>query len=192
MPYILNSHGDMTRRDFAASSGTTLAAILVGATPLMARTESGALSQEVIAENRQLDQRLIEAHDEKNTEKVLSCFSKRADIFFIIPSGVLVRGRAAIREGYSKFFASLDSIRGEIKEVSYIPVGESAIGLGTVYFYRRFKNGLSEKRTVIWTDCRIREGGNWVYLFRHAHWPLEGNAQPAAKASTKSPNSEHR
>lgn len=135
------------------------------------------LDESVIAENRELDRLLIEAHDQKNIEKVLAVFSQAADTFFIAPNGELNQGRDAIRKSYLDFFAGLDSLHGEIQDVSYIPAGEGVIAVGTVIFYRHPKKAPADQRTVIWTDYRRRENGRWVYVFRHAHWPLASNPQ---------------
>jgi uncharacterized protein (TIGR02246 family) len=126
----------------------------------------------VIAEQRELDRRLIEAHDQKDTNKVLSLFSESPEVFFIRPNGILHKGRSNIRKSYDGFFATLDSIRGELQDVSYVPVGDGVIAVGTVIFHRQPKGAPADQRTVVWTDYRRRENGKWVYVFRHAHWPV--------------------
>jgi hypothetical protein len=45
-----------------------------------------------------------------------------------------------------------------------------------------FKDGTSDQRIVVWTDFRHKENGKWVYVFRHAHWPLASNSLPDAKS----------
>ncbi len=143
------------------------------------------LEDKVIAENRELDRQLVEAHNQKDTDKVLGCFSGGPDTFMVGPQGAVHRGREAIRQSYTQFFAGLDSIRGEIKEVSYFPAGKGVIALGTVIFYRHPKNAPPDQRTVVWTDYRRRENGKWVYVFRHAHWPLASNPQLTAAPPIK-------
>src|SRR5260370_441961 len=69
--------------------------IVFGTSFLTAQT-SIKLEESVITENRELDRLLIEAHDQKNTEKVLSVFSEGANTFFIAPNGGLNKGRDAI------------------------------------------------------------------------------------------------
>ena len=136
-----------------------------------------ALDQKSIADNRELDRQLLEAHERKDVDMLLGLFSRGPDMFFIAPNGTVNKGLAATRESYVRFFAGLESIRGEIKEVSYFPVADGVVALGTVVFHRKPKDGPPEDRTVVWTDFRRKEGGKWVYLFRHAHWPV----QPPAK-----------
>ena len=131
------------------------------------------LDSRTIAENHELDQKLLDAHERKDTDMVLGLFSVSSDVFFIAPNGTVNKGHGAIRDSYVRFFARLESIRGEIKEVSYLPVADGVIAVGTVVFHRKPKSGPPEDRTVVWTDFRRKEGDKWVFLFRHAHWPVQ-------------------
>ncbi len=138
-----------------------------------ASAQSGqSLDIKTIAENRELDRQLLEAHERKDTDMVLSLFSKSSDTFFIAPNGAMNKGRDAIHESFTRFFAGLESIRGEIKDVSYLPAADGVIAVGTVVFHRKPKNGPADDRTVVWTDFRRKEDGKWVFFFRHAHWPV--------------------
>ena len=138
-----------------------------------AASNPGSLDSKTVAENRDLDQQLLKAHERKDAEMLLSLFSKRDDIFFIAPNGTLNKGPSGLRHSYNQFFAGLEWIRGEIKDVSYLPTENGVVAVGTVVFHRKPNGHPPEDRTVIWTDFRVKEGGKWVYLFRHAHWPLE-------------------
>ena len=132
-----------------------------------------ALDSKTVEENRELDRQLLAAHERKDSDMLLSLFSKSPDTFFIAPNGAVNKGLGAIRQSYDRFFAGLQWIRGEIKEVSYLPAADGVIAVGTVIFHRQPRNGSPEERTVVWTDFRRKENGKWVYLFRHAHWPTQ-------------------
>lgn len=146
---------------------------------LPART-SATIDKKVIAANRELDQRLMDAHALKDAAMVESLFSESPDVFFIDPSGGMIKGRSNIRLGWAAWFDTLETIRGDIQDISYIPAGEGVIGVGTVIYTRKPKNAPADHKTVIWTDYRRIEKGRWVYLFRHAHWPLEPRNHAAA------------
>jgi ketosteroid isomerase-like protein len=162
----------MIAKQCLSALGPSILVLLAGGGTLLAE-EAASISAKVIAEQRELDRRLIEAHDQKNVEKIVGLFSGSPDVFFIRPNGILHRGRANIRRSYEGFFATLDSIRGELKEVRYLPAENGVIAVGTVVFHRKPKNAPADQRTVIWTDYRRVEGGKWVFVFRHAHWPVE-------------------
>ena len=152
-----------------------LTVIVSVALPNSTRASSGdSLDSQTVAENRDLDQKLLDAHERKDTNMLLGLFSKREDIFFIAPNGTLNKGRDAIRRSYDQFFARLDSIQAEITNVvRYMPAQNGVIAVGTVVFHRKVKGLPPDDRTVVWTDFRVKEDGKWVYLFRHAHWPAK-------------------
>jgi hypothetical protein len=68
--------------------------------------------------------------------------------------------------------------------------GDGVIAVGQVTYHRQLKDGKPQQRVVVWTDFRHKENGKWVYVFRHAHWPLEANAQTGAAPSAKGPTAE--
>jgi ketosteroid isomerase-like protein len=141
---------------------------------------STTLDQNVVAANRELDRRLIDAHALKDAALVESLFSESSEVFFIDPTGDLTKGRSNIRREWAAWFDTLETIRGDIQDISYIPAGEGVIAVGTVIYTRKLKNGTADRKTVIWTDYRRVEKGRWVYVFRHALWPLEHGDSAAA------------
>ena len=128
-------------------------------TPVCAQETHIPLDPETIAANRELDRLLIEAHEQRNLEKLMSLFVKSPDTFFIAPSGTLFKGWDRVRQSYGRFFAGLESISAEIKEVTYIQAGDGVIGVGTVVFHRKDKNAPAHDYTVVWTEFRRREDG---------------------------------
>ncbi|HEY6968597.1 MAG TPA: nuclear transport factor 2 family protein [Candidatus Angelobacter sp.] len=157
--------------------------ILLAATALLSVSQIGRaqsqplLPADVIAANQELDRRLLEAHAQKDTNAVLRLFSIHADVFFITPNGTINKGLESMRHSFDRFFSSLEGISAEIKEVSYLPAGDCVIGVGTVVFHRHLKSGQTDERTVVWTDLRRKENGKWLFVFRHAHWPVASDAR---------------
>jgi len=147
--------------------------VLAGSAPALRAETPGALDSLTVKEQRALDARFVESHDQKSTDLLMSLFSESPNVFLIAPAGILFRGRKGVRDAVEAFFNSLEYIHGEIKDVSYLPAGDGVIGVGTVVFQRKPKGRPPEQKTVIWTDYRRREREKWVYVFRHAHWPLE-------------------
>ena len=166
---------------FRSISSFTLALVLyvyLGSC-LRAQT-STTLDQKIVAANRELDQRLTDAHALKDAALVESLFSESPDAFFIDPTGDMTKGRSNIRLEWAAWFETLETIRGDIQDVSYIQAGEGVIAVGTVIYTRKLKNGTADRKTVIWTDYRRIENGRWVYIFRHAQWPLGPRNSAAA------------
>ena len=151
--------------------------IFLGAVAIPANAQTYALPPDVLAANKELDHRLLEGHRLLDTDKVIGLFTSSPDIFFISPDGQLNKGLDQVRQSWARFFASLQSIHGEINHVTYLPAGDGVIAVGQVTYYRQLKGGKPQQRVVVWTDFRHKENGKWVYVFRHAHWPLEANSQ---------------
>jgi|GEM_PF-5470854 len=150
--------------------------------PSLRAQTSAALDEKVVVQMRELDRRLLEAHEKLDTELAVSLFTRKADAFFIQPGGQLMKGTEGIRKTWTDFFAALEWIHGEIRDVSYFREGDGVIAVGTVVYKRKIKNREPEEKVVVWTDYRRKEKGKWVYVFRHAHWPLENrNPAPAQK-----------
>jgi len=138
-----------------------------------AAQELQALDSTTIAANQELDRQFLEAHERKDVDRILRLFSPSPDTFFISPDGKVHKGLDAIRTSYVPFFERLQSIHGAIKEVSYLPAPGGVMAVGTAMFSRQPKTGPPEERMVVWMDFRRKEGGRWVYWFRHAHWPVQ-------------------
>jgi ketosteroid isomerase-like protein len=144
-----------------------------------AQAQAKVLSADVIADNRELDQRLMDAHALKNAAMVQRLFSVSPDVFFIDPTGDMTKGSNNIRREWATWFDTLETIRGDIQDVSYIRAGKGVIGVGTVIYTRKPKNAPADQKIVMWTDYRRIENGRWVYLFRHAQWPLHAASSKA-------------
>jgi len=153
--------------------------------------QTNALAPDVLAANKELDRQLLEGHRLLNADKVMDLFTDSSDIFFIAPDGELYKGHDQVRQSWERFFAGLQSIHGEIDHISYLLAGDGVIAVGQVTYHRHPKGRAPDQRIVVWTDFRHKENGKWVYVFRHAHWPLGTNPLPAATSSAKNPNVEH-
>src|SRR5437660_4846489 len=165
-------------------------AVVLSAIVAVAQT-TNALPSEVVAANRELDHQLLEGHRLLDTDKVMGLFTSSPEVFFISPGRAdLFKGRDQVRESWKQFFATLQSIHGEINHIQYLAAGDGVIGVGQVTYYRQLKGYEPDQRIVVWTDFRHRENGKWVYVFRHAH--LVNSSYVDNKQSSKSPNTEHR
>lgn len=183
----------MQRRSLQTMALVLSTFLLLGSVAVAANAQTAkALPSDVIAANQELDRQLLEGHRLLDAGKIMGLFTSSPDIFFIGPPGDLYKGRDQVRQSWEQFFASLESIHGEINHITYLPAGDGVIAVGQVTYHRQLKGGAPEQRIVVWTDFRRKENGKWVYVFRHAHWPLAGNSLPNAKPSAKSPTAERR
>src|SRR5205823_14527033 len=115
---------------------TLLLVIYVCLVPFLQAQTSTTLDKKVVAANRELDQRLMDAHALKDAALVESLFSESPDVFFIDPTVDLTKGHSNIRRESAACFGTLETIRGDIQDVSYVPAGEGVIAVGTVIYTR--------------------------------------------------------
>jgi ketosteroid isomerase-like protein len=139
------------------------------------------LPPEVLRANQEIDRKFLEGHRVLDTGMIMELFTKSPDIFFIGPTGVLYQGRDAVSQSIEKFFSRVVTMTGVIDHVTYLPAGSGVIAYGQVTYHRQLQGQPPDTRVVVWTDYRRKENGNWVLVFRHAHWPLAGNSLPNAK-----------
>ena len=152
--------------------GVVLALIFLTTAVQPVDGQKNSLTPDVLAANQELDRQLMEGHKLLDTDKVMHLFSTSSEVSFVAPDGAVNKGREQVRRSWEQFFATLQSIEGQINEISYIPVGDGVIAVGRVTYHRQLKNGSPEQRVVVWTDYRRKENGKWVYVFRHAHSPV--------------------
>src|SRR5262252_9862243 len=86
--------------------------------PAVASAQSISLGEKTAAEMRELDRKLLEAHEKLDAKLVMSIFTEKEDTFFIQPNGQLMKGTEAIRKSWEDFFGALEWIHGEIKDIS--------------------------------------------------------------------------
>jgi ketosteroid isomerase-like protein len=160
-----------------------LSAILwLGGMVSVARAQTAkALPPDVVAANQELDRKFLEGHRVLDTDMIMGLFTSSPDIFFIGPTGVLYQGRDQVRQSIEKFFGRVVSMTGVIDHVTYVPAGDGVIAYGQVTYHRQLQGSAPDQRIVVWTDYRRKENGRWVFVFRHAHWPLAGNSLPESK-----------
>jgi ketosteroid isomerase-like protein len=148
--------------------------LLATAAHVHAQSSGASLDAKTVAENKDLDRQLVEAHEQRDVNKVMNLFAKSPNTFFVSPNGAVSNGWEQVRNTYAQFLGGLESITAEIQHVEYFRTGNGVIGLGTVVFHRKDKGHPVRDLTVVWTDYRQKENGEWKYLFRHAHWPISG------------------
>lgn len=149
---------------------------------------AGQLPPDVLAANREIDEKFLEAHRVPNTDLIMSLFTSSPDVFFVSPNGAIERGHDEIRKSIETFFAKVITMPGTIDQVTYLPSGDGGvIAYGQVTYHRQLKGQPPDTRVVVWTDYRRKENGKWVLVFRHAHWPVAGSSLPAAGAAAQAP-----
>jgi ketosteroid isomerase-like protein len=147
----------------------------------------GGLPPDVVRANQELDRKFLEGHRVLDTDMIMGLFTKSPDIFFIGPTGIIYQGREQVRQSIEKFFGRVVTMTGVIDQETYLPSGNGGvIAYGQVTYHRQLQGSAPDQRVVVWTDYRRKENGKWVFVFRHAHWPLASNSLPCATPAANS------
>jgi ketosteroid isomerase-like protein len=119
-------HALMLAIALLAGSGVAASA-QVAAPARTALPGSPPLDSATLAANRRIDQAFLDAHLVKDPAAVLRLYSRRPDVVFIAPNGTINRGHAAITGSFNLLFPNVESMRGEVREVTYHRVSDSVV-----------------------------------------------------------------
>ena len=126
------------------------------------------MGNQPVIENQELDQRLIEAWNERDLEKVMSLYWKGPELVLITPDGKVSKGQDEVRRGYEELFSSAESIRLEMTEACHWAHDDSVVGAGCATLYLKEKGTPEQVLTVRFADFRRKQDGKWVYLHDYA------------------------
>ena len=124
------------------------------------------LSEDELAEAKELDRRLCEAISRKDLDAVMACFWNSPDLVAVI-AGSVRKGPAAVRQGMKQLFDQNESVSLEVNEVTYLQSGDGIIGVGTATFDLKPANGQRQLVVERWSDLRRKINGRWVYVLDH-------------------------
>src|SRR5438552_10793377 len=110
---------------FRSISSFTLALVFyVCLVPSLHAQTSTTLDKKVVDANRELDQRLMDAHALKDAALVESLFSESPDVFFFVPPGALPEGLVIFRHGWAPWLTTREPSPADFRKVSTSPAGE--------------------------------------------------------------------
>ena len=149
---------------------------LLGSLILFLGTANDVLAQKAgkeskaIAENQELDRQFVEAFNQKDVATVMSFYWNSPDLVMVRGDGTVHRGWDAVRQGFERFFAGMESVDAEITEASHVPSGDGVLGVGTATIHFQPKGGAPPMQlTVRFTDYRRKQAGKWVFVSHHTH-----------------------
>lgn len=111
-----------------------------------------------------------------NADAVAACYAEDAIIWF--PGGSMARGRAAIREGFAHYLASVTVKDVELTPMGHEAMGDTRIAWGT--YVIRTVDKSTQVETVQrgrFTDVQKKVDGRWLYTVDHP----SDDPPPAAK-----------
>ena len=116
---------------------------------------------------QELANRFVGAISRKDLEGTMACVWNSPDMIWV-NFGTVVRGYDGFRGGLEQMFAQNESVKLVVNDVSYVPVGDMIMAVGTATIDLQPKNGGASVRIVErWTDLERKIDGRWVYVLDH-------------------------
>jgi uncharacterized protein (TIGR02246 family) len=137
--------------------------------------QAKSLSDADLVANQELDQRFMDAMNQMDIEKLMSCLWNSPDLIFVDFDGNVNRGYDNIREVFEQFFDQFESLSLVCDEISHIRAGNSVFAVGTATYTMQTKDGTSQQVTQRWSDVRGKVKGHWVYVLDHVHFLSSSN-----------------
>jgi uncharacterized protein (TIGR02246 family) len=114
-----------------------------------------------------LAKRFVDAINRKDINGAMACVWNSPDMIFV-SFGTVIRGYDGFRSSLENMFAQNEEINLAVREISYVPAGNSVMAVGTATFDLQPKNGgprvhIAER----WTDVERKIDGRWVYVLDH-------------------------
>ena len=97
----------------------------------------------------------------------MSCFWNSPDLLVVL-FGNVQRGYDVVRGGIVQMFEQNETVKLTINEISYVPVGNMVMAVGTATYDLKPKNGPAMQLVERWTDLERKIDGRWVYVLDHA------------------------
>jgi uncharacterized protein (TIGR02246 family) len=125
------------------------------------------LSEEVLAEQLEFEQRLVEAMRNKDLEGIMSCFYDSPDLIVVGWDGNVQHGADEVRGIMQQWFADAEAIDLEINEITRVPAGDDVIAAGIATYHIHPTEGPPTQLREVWTDLRRKIDGRWVCVLDH-------------------------
>jgi ketosteroid isomerase-like protein len=134
-----------------------------------ARSEAaagGSLSAADLAGVKDLAQRFVDSINRKDLDGTMACVWKSPDMIWV-SFGTVIRGWDGFRDGVSQMFTSNETVKIAVTDISYVPVGDAVMAVGTATIDMQPKSGASQHIVERWTDVERKIDGRWVYVLDH-------------------------
>jgi len=144
-----------------------LIAFVVGTLMLAACATTGGTKPD-LTEAQKLGNRFTEAMSHKDLDGAMSCFWNNPDLIVVL-FGNVQRGYDTVRAGIAQMFAQNESVKLVVNEISYVPIGDMIMAVGTAtYDLKPIGGGPSQQIVERWTDLEKKIDGRLVYVLDHA------------------------
>jgi ketosteroid isomerase-like protein len=144
---------------------------LAGALVLTGCASTGAggaasISATDMAGVKDLANRFVDSINRKDLDGTMACIWNSPDMVWV-SFGTVIRGYEGFRGGMTQMFSNNETVRIVVNDISYVPVGNAVMAVGTATIDMQPKNGPSQRVVERWTDLERKINGRWVYVLDH-------------------------
>jgi ketosteroid isomerase-like protein len=142
-------------------------AFVVGTLMLAACATTGGTKPD-LTEAQKLVNRFTEAMSHKDLDGAMACFWNSPDLIVVL-FGNVQRGYDTVRAGIAQMFAQNETVKLVVNEISYVPIGDMIMAVGTAtYDLKPIGGGPNQQIVERWTDLEKKIDGRLVYVLDHA------------------------
>ena len=141
----------------------TVAALVLG---LAACATSGPARADLEGP-KDLARRFVDSINRKDLEGTMACIWNSPQMLWV-NFGTVVWGYDGFRNGMVQMFEANDTVKIAVTEISYVPVGDLIMAVGTATIDLQPKGGGPAVHVVErWSDLEKKIDGRWVYVLDH-------------------------
>jgi uncharacterized protein (TIGR02246 family) len=130
------------------------------------RNSTPLRTQADLAEAKDLDRRFTEAMSRKDVDAAMACFWDDPNLVVVL-DGHVQQGPDAVRAGIEEIFHRAESIRMQVRDITYLQSGDGVVGVGTATMDLQSPGGSRKLTVERWSDLRRKIDGRWVYVLDH-------------------------
>ncbi len=116
---------------------------------------------------KDLAKRFVDSINRKDLDGTMACIWNSPEMIWV-NFGTVVWGYEGFRNGLGQMFSQNDTVKIAVTDVSYVPVGDMIMAVGTATIDLEPKGGGAAVHVVErWTDLAKKVDGRWVYVLDH-------------------------
>jgi ketosteroid isomerase-like protein len=143
-----------------------VAAVIAGVLGLGACATTGAGKPD-LAGAKDLAKRFVDSINRKDLDGTMACIWNSPQMLWV-NFGTVVWGYDGFRSGMQQMLSQNDTVKIAVTDISYVPVSDMIMAVGTATIDLQPKGGGSAVHLVErWSDLEKKIDGRWVYLLDH-------------------------
>ena len=116
---------------------------------------------------KDLAKRFVDSINRKDLDGTMACIWNSPQMLWV-NFGTVVWGYDGFRSGLGQMFEQNDTVKIAVTDISYVPVGDMIMAVGTATIDLQPKGGGPPVHVVErWTDLEKKIDGRWVYVLDH-------------------------